>query len=216
MKSSHVPFIYLGDKIMTKKMLIDATHEEETRVAVVDGQELVEFDYESKVRKQLKGSVYLAKVTRVEPSLQAAFVNYGGNRHGFLPFSEIHPDYFRIPVSDREALIAAQQEELARLDAVGSDDDDDDGDDVVVDEIDVVEDDDEAEEIVEVGGADKPADEEDSDLKKDKAKKKSRKKPAAKKSKKADAEDNAGNEVSNEEELSDEELDAIALEKANA
>ncbi|CAG0891695.1 unnamed protein product, partial [Cyprideis torosa] len=78
-------------------MLIDATHEEETRVAVVDGNQLVEFDYESSVRKQLKGGIYLAKVTRVEPSLQAAFVNFGGNRHGFLPFSEIHPDYFRIP-----------------------------------------------------------------------------------------------------------------------
>lgn len=101
---------------MTKTMLIDATHAEETRVAVVDGKRLVEFDYESKVRKQLKGSIYLAKVTRVEPSLQAAFVNFGGNRHGFLPFSEIHPDYFRIPVADREALIAAQQEALAEHD----------------------------------------------------------------------------------------------------
>lgn len=97
-------------------MLIDATHSEETRVAVVDGQRLVEYDYESKVRKQLKGSVFLAKVTRVEPSLQAAFVNFGGNRHGFLPFSEIHPDYFRIPVADREALIAAQQAELEEHD----------------------------------------------------------------------------------------------------
>jgi len=97
---------------MTKRMLIDATHAEETRVAVVDGNRLNDFDYESKVRRQLKGSIYLAKVTRVEPSLQAAFVNFGGNRHGFLPFSEIHPDYFRIPVSDREALIAEQREEM--------------------------------------------------------------------------------------------------------
>lgn len=97
---------------MAKRMLIDATHAEETRVAVVDGNRLVEFDYESKLRKQLKGSIFLAKVTRVEPSLQAAFVNFGGNRHGFLPFSEIHPDYFRIPVADREALMAAQQAEL--------------------------------------------------------------------------------------------------------
>ena len=97
---------------MTKRMLIDATHAEETRVAVVDGHRLNDFDYESKVRRQLKGSIYLAKVTRVEPSLQAAFVNFGGNRHGFLPFSEIHPDYFRIPVSDREALIAEQREEM--------------------------------------------------------------------------------------------------------
>ncbi len=97
-------------------MLIDATHPEETRVAVVDGNRLVEYDYESKVRKQLKGSIFLAKVTRVEPSLQAAFVNFGGNRHGFLPFSEIHPDYFRIPVSDREALLAAQMAELEEHD----------------------------------------------------------------------------------------------------
>ncbi|MCD8526027.1 MAG: ribonuclease E/G [Alphaproteobacteria bacterium] len=94
-------------------MLIDATHAEETRVAVIDGNRLVEFDYESKYRKPLKGSIFLAKVTRVEPSLQAAFVNFGGNRHGFLPFAEIHPDYFRIPISDREALIA-EQEELMR------------------------------------------------------------------------------------------------------
>lgn len=97
---------------MAKKMLIDATHAEETRVAVVDGNRLVEFDYESKLRKQLKGGIFLAKVTRVEPSLQAAFVNFGGNRHAFLPFSEIHPDYFRIPVADREALMAAQQAEI--------------------------------------------------------------------------------------------------------
>jgi ribonuclease E len=93
---------------MTKRMLIDATHEEETRVAIMDGRRLLEFDYESKFRKPLKGSIFLAKVTRVEPSLQAAFVNFGGNRHGFLPFSEIHPDYFRIPIADREALLAEQ------------------------------------------------------------------------------------------------------------
>lgn len=97
---------------MAKRMLIDATHAEETRVAVVDGNRLVEFDYESKLRKQLKGGIFLAKVTRVEPSLQAAFVNFGGNRHGFLPFSEIHPDYFRIPVADREALMEAQRAEI--------------------------------------------------------------------------------------------------------
>lgn len=100
---------------MTKRMLIDATHVEETRVAVVDNNRLLEFDYESKVRKQLKGSIFLAKVTRVEPSLQAAFVNFGGNRHGFLPFAEIHPDYFRIPVADREALLAEQQAMLEAL-----------------------------------------------------------------------------------------------------
>ena len=86
---------------MTKRMLIDATHPEETRVAVVDGNRLEEFDYEAEFRKQLKGNIYLAKVTRVEPSLQAAFVEYGGNRHGFLPFPEIHQDYYRIPVGDR-------------------------------------------------------------------------------------------------------------------
>jgi ribonuclease E len=91
---------------MTKRMLIDATHPEETRVAVVDGHRLEEFDFEIAAKKPLKGNIYLAKVTRVEPSLQAAFVDYGGNRHGFLAFSEIHPDYYRIPVADREALLA--------------------------------------------------------------------------------------------------------------
>ncbi len=93
---------------MTRRMLIDAGHREETRVVVADGQELQEFDVESSSKSQLKGNIYLAKVTRVEPSLQAAFVDYGGNRHGFLAFSEIHPDYFQIPVSDREALAAEQ------------------------------------------------------------------------------------------------------------
>ena len=91
---------------MTKHMLIDATHLEETRVAVVDGKRLEEFDFETASKKQLKGNIYLAKVVRVEPSLQAAFVEYGGNRHGFLAFNEIHPDYYRIPVADREALLA--------------------------------------------------------------------------------------------------------------
>src|SRR5680860_1138204 len=89
---------------MSSKMLIDAAHPEETRVAVVRGNRLEEFDYESATRKQLKGNIYLARVTRVEPSLQAAFVDYGGNRHGFLAFNEIHPDYYQIPVADREAL----------------------------------------------------------------------------------------------------------------
>ncbi|MBT5109540.1 MAG: ribonuclease E/G [Rhodospirillaceae bacterium] len=92
---------------MTKTMLIDATHAEETRVAVVSGNKLEEFDFESTSKKQLKGNVYLAKVTRVEPSLQAAFIDYGGNRHGFLASSEIHPDYYQIPISDREKLIEA-------------------------------------------------------------------------------------------------------------
>ena len=103
---------------MTKKMLIDATHAEETRVVVVDGNKVEEFDFESLNKRQLAGNIYLAKVTRVEPSLQAAFVDYGGNRHGFLAFSEIHPDYYQIPKADREALLreeaeAAREEEEA-------------------------------------------------------------------------------------------------------
>ena len=93
---------------MSKKMLIDATHAEETRVVVVDGNKVEEFDFESVNKRQLAGNIYLAKVTRVEPSLQAAFVDYGGNRHGFLAFSEIHPDYYQIPVADREALLAEE------------------------------------------------------------------------------------------------------------
>jgi ribonuclease E len=94
---------------MAKKMLIDATHAEETRVVVVDGNKVEEFDFESQNKRQIAGNIYLAKVTRVEPSLQAAFVDYGGNRHGFLAFSEIHPDYYQIPVADREALIAEEK-----------------------------------------------------------------------------------------------------------
>jgi ribonuclease E len=94
---------------MAKKMLIDATHAEETRVVVADGNKVEEFDFESQSKRQLAGNIYLAKVTRVEPSLQAAFVDYGGNRHGFLAFSEIHPDYYQIPVADREALIAEER-----------------------------------------------------------------------------------------------------------
>nr|WP_083601050.1 ribonuclease E/G [Wenxinia saemankumensis] len=90
-------------------MLIDATHPEETRVVVVDGNKVEEFDFESAAKRQLAGNIYLAKVTRVEPSLQAAFVDYGGNRHGFLAFSEIHPDYYQIPVADREALLAEER-----------------------------------------------------------------------------------------------------------
>jgi len=94
---------------MSKKMLIDASHPEETRVVVVDGTRVEELDYESENKRQLRGNVYLARVTRVEPSLQAAFVEYGGNRHGFLAFSEIHPDYYQIPVEDRKALLEAEQ-----------------------------------------------------------------------------------------------------------
>ncbi|MEM9332367.1 MAG: Rne/Rng family ribonuclease [Pseudomonadota bacterium] len=96
---------------MSNKMLIDASHPEETRVAVVRGNRIEEFDFESQEKKQLRGNIYLAKVTRVEPSLQAAFIDYGGNRHGFLAFSEIHPDYYQIPVADRQALIEAEAEE---------------------------------------------------------------------------------------------------------
>ena len=106
---------------MAKKMLIDATHTEETRVVVVDGTKVEEFDFETVNKRQLAGNIYLAKVTRVEPSLQAAFVEYGGNRHGFLAFAEIHPDYYQIPVADRKALIEeeramarAEEEEEAR------------------------------------------------------------------------------------------------------
>ena len=94
---------------MANKMLIDATHPEETRVVVLRGNRVEEFDFESAHRKQLRGNIYLAKVTRVEPSLQAAFVDYGGNRHGFLAFSEIHPDYYQIPIADRQALIAEEE-----------------------------------------------------------------------------------------------------------
>src|SRR5487761_2519009 len=94
---------------MPNKMLIDASQPEETRVVVLRGNRVEEFDFESATRKQLRGNIYLAKVTRVEPSLQAAFVDYGGNRHGFLAFSEIHPDYYQIPVADRQALIEEEQ-----------------------------------------------------------------------------------------------------------
>jgi ribonuclease E len=115
---------------MTMRMLIDARHQEETRVAVVKGNRIEEFDFESAEHKQLKGNIYLAKVTRVEPSLQAAFVDYGGNRHGFLAFSEIHPDYYQIPKEDREALLreeaehAAEEERLRAAEEVHDDDDD--------------------------------------------------------------------------------------------
>lgn len=102
---------------MTKRMLIDATHAEETRVVVVNGTRLEQLDVETSTKKQLKGNIYLAKVIRVEPSLQAAFVDYGGNRHGFLAFGEIHPDYYQIPVADRQALIEAQQAEAHEAEA---------------------------------------------------------------------------------------------------
>src|ERR1700733_1197727 len=99
---------------MTKRMLIDATHAEETRVVVLDGTRLEDFDVETSTKQPLKGNIYLAKVVRVEPSLQAAFVEYGGNRHGFLAFSEIPPDYYQIPVADRQRLIEMQAEDARR------------------------------------------------------------------------------------------------------
>ncbi|MCF8708151.1 Rne/Rng family ribonuclease [Rhizorhapis sp. SPR117] len=112
---------------MTMRMLIDARHREETRVAVVKGNRIEEFDFESAEHKQLKGNIYLAKVTRVEPSLQAAFVDYGGNRHGFLAFSEIHPDYYQIPREDREALLAEEAEHAAEEAALRAEEEDADG-----------------------------------------------------------------------------------------
>ena len=124
---------------MTKTMLIDAAHQEETRVVVTENNQIDEFDFESSTKDPLRGNIYLAKVTRVEPSLQAAFVEYGGNRHGFLAFNEIHPDYYQIPIGDREELMReyAQEErenaadEDADIDeapsATRGDDDQDDG-----------------------------------------------------------------------------------------
>ncbi len=120
---------------MTKRMLIDASHPEETRVVVVSGTRVEEFDYEVASKKPLKGNIYLAKITRVEPSLQAAFVDYGGGRHGFLPFSEIHPDYYRIPIADREALIA-EEEELRAQDPDASSDNGDEAPESAVDRAD--------------------------------------------------------------------------------
>ena len=107
---------------MVKKMLIDATHAEETRVVVVDGNKVEEFDFESENKRQLAGNIYLAKVTRVEPSLQAAFVEYGGNRHGFLAFSEIHPDYYQIPKSERDKLLNESTIQQTEADASSGDD----------------------------------------------------------------------------------------------
>ena len=100
---------------MADKMLIDASHEEETRVVVVRGNRIEEFDFESQHKKQIRGNIYLAKVTRVEPSLQAAFVDYGGNRHGFLAFAEIHPDYYQIPLADRQALMQQEAEDQRKI-----------------------------------------------------------------------------------------------------
>ncbi len=105
----------------TKRMLVDAIHPEETRIVVTNGNRLEEFDFESAQRRQLRGNIYLAKVTRVEPSLQAAFIEYGGNRHGFLAFSEIHPDYYQIPVADREALLRDEEADDAHAEAQHND-----------------------------------------------------------------------------------------------
>src|SRR6516165_9503449 len=129
---------------MTKTMLIDAAHAEETRVVVVDGNRVEDFDFESQNRKQLRGNIYLAKVTRVEPSLQAAFIEYGGNRHGFLAFNEIHPDYYQIPLADREALLREEAEEddephEPRRAASSDEDDDEDAAAAAEDEDDVME-----------------------------------------------------------------------------
>jgi len=112
---------------MTKKMLIDASHPEETRVVIVDGNRVEELDFESRNKRQLRGNVYLARVTRVEPSLQAAFVEYGGNRHGFLAFSEIHPDYYQIPHEDKLALLEAEEAEQKAADAEDDEDIEEDG-----------------------------------------------------------------------------------------
>src|SRR5690606_29893229 len=115
-----------GDYLMATRMLIDARHPEETRVAVLKGNRIEEFDFESAEHKQIKGNIYLAKVTRVEPSLQAAFVDFGGNRHGFLAFSEIHPDYYQIPAADRAALLAEEQAHAEEEAALRADEDEDD------------------------------------------------------------------------------------------
>src|SRR5436190_12409344 len=124
-----------GEFSMSMRMLIDARHPEETRVAVVKGNRIEEFDFESAEHKQLKGNIYLAKVTRVEPSLQAAFIDYGGNRHGFLAFSEIHPDYYQIPKADREALLREEAEHAAEEERLrAAEYDNGDSDDEVVDE----------------------------------------------------------------------------------
>ncbi|MBC7507052.1 MAG: ribonuclease E/G, partial [Sandarakinorhabdus sp.] len=134
---------------MSLRMLIDARHPEETRVAVVNGQRIEEFDFEAADRKQLKGNIYLAKVTRVEPSLQAAFVEYGGNRHGFLAFSEIHPDYYQIPREDREALLREEAEFAADHDDHHDEEFDDNGEPIAQ----------QGEDIAETGGQnDEPTD----------------------------------------------------------
>src|SRR5690349_14338912 len=146
---------------MTKRMLIDASHPEETRVVIVDGSKVEEFDFEAASKRPLNGNIYLAKVTRVEPSLQAAFVEYGGNRQGFLAFSEIHPDYYQIPVADRMALLAEQEAEARRR----SDDDVESFDIAPGPKSDVTNEEDAAEDIVEAvsENAEEPSEERASD-----------------------------------------------------
>ena len=147
---------------MSKLMLIDAAHPEETRVAVVTDQQVDDFDFETKGREQLRGNIYLAKVTRVEPSLQAAFVEYGGNRHGFLAFSEIHPDYYQLPQADREALLKAAAEEAAANEDDEFDlDDDEDEDESSADASEDEDDDDDADEAE--ASEDSDEDDEDTD-----------------------------------------------------
>ncbi len=143
---------------MANKMLIDAAHPEETRVVVLRGKRVDEFDYESAARKQLRGNIYLAKVTRVEPSLQAAFVDYGGNRHGFLAFSEIHPDYYQIPMADRQALL----EEEARAGAEENEMDD------YTQSMDAPYNDDDSDEVEEIGATDQSEDSSDKEEPSDK------------------------------------------------
>ncbi len=184
---------------MTKRMLIDATHKEELRVAISDGNRLVEYDYESQNRKPLKGSIFLAKVTRVEPSLQAAFVNFGGNRHGFLPFSEIHPDYFRIPVSDREALMAEQEALLKEHDdeEEALDEEVDDGDDEE-DEAEVSEGEDDAGEDEDQAAAKDSDTKDDKDAPKEKGKGKKTAAKSTKKTEKKQAKEDADNDAASE------------------
>jgi ribonuclease E len=146
---------------MTRRMLIDSSHAEQTRVVIMEDDKLLEFDSETGSQRNLKGNIYLAKVTRVEPSLQAAFVDYGGNRHGFLPFSEIHPDYYRIPVADREALLAEQAR--ARHSSEFDEDEDDEAvaDDDEADDEDTDDDLDDDEDVLESNDADLDANDED-------------------------------------------------------
>lgn len=189
---------------MANKMLIDASHPEETRVVVLRGDRVEEFDFESALRKQLRGNIYLAKVTRVEPSLQAAFVDYGGNRHGFLAFNEIHPDYYQLPKADREALLefeAAEARDAAKREAEaenlrsGSLDDDDDDD--------IIEEEDESEE-----DETEASDDEDDAVKSDKRKSASAKSATQDVSVSSDSDDDS------DQESDDDEVESVGSEDA--